>query len=217
MSMQVKLINDKTFGARNPQIVYADKMVRHINNTYPRISSTLIAGYGNVDKFNNLENAIIYDIFYCVRARRWTMFWEAERVIDAVSSFIEPVKKYKRGNCGESAHLSAIFANVNGIKNYHIAGLYSKGEKGLCDQDHQVLVVDDKKPYIIDAWLGFADYIPNAFLRFKNEFGKYFDINEGEKFILKETNDSYDQFLNVPFNDDFINEILKKYPEIKMR
>ena len=35
---------------------------------------------------------------------------------------------------------------------------------------------EEKKPYVIDAWFGFADYIPNAIKRYQKEYQKYFDL-----------------------------------------
>ena len=47
-------------------------------------------------------------------------------------------------------------------------------------------VKNGKKPYVIDPWLGFADYVPRAIQRYKNEFGYHFDFNSypGEKVLV---------------------------------
>ena len=98
-----------------------------------------------------------------------------------IKALIKPVERYRLGNCGESAQLAAITAKINGIKDCHITHLYSANGE---DIDHAVLYVNDKKPYIIDAWLGFADYVPNILNRYKNEYNDNFYIEPDEKITL---------------------------------
>lgn len=43
-----------------------------------------------------------------------------------------------------------------------------------------VYVQNGTKPYIIDSWLGFADYVPNTIKRFQKEFR---NISTIERFL----------------------------------
>lgn len=215
--MRITPFNNTNFTSRNSTIRYADDMVRHVNNLFPRISSTLVEDYANAPKFQKVVDAIIFDNIFNMRTAKMVLFDDAERLIDAADAFILPVKSYKRGNCSESAALSAITAKVNGIKKAFVAKLFSSVDGDVRDQDHMVLMVEDKKPYVIDAWLGFADYLPEAFLRYKKEFARHFDIREGEKLFFLRDEDDYSKFLNHNFENAFIKEVLNRYPEIKMK
>ena len=113
-------------------------------------------------------------------------------------------------NCGESAELAFMFAKINDIKNCAIAGLYHPMGK---DYDHAVLLVKDKKPYIIDAWLGFADYVPNAIKRYQSEFKNCFDLLIDEQIIFKEE----PHVLNCDITRKEINKLKKTYSHFKLK
>ena len=86
-----------------------------------------------------------------------------------------------------------------------------KGE----DLDHVVLLVNDKKSYIIDSWLGFADYVPNAFNKYKNEYRHILNIEESESVILSSDIDNvYNDFLKNDFSRKQINKLKRIYPEM---
>ena len=117
-----------------------------------------------------------------------------------ILAFIKPIKKYKLGNCGESAQLAAIVAKINGIKDCHIAQICNHEAKDL---DHSVLFVNDKKPYIIDCWLGFADYAPNALNKYKTLYNKIFKLKDNNQLTFyTNINDEYTDFLK---EEDFKN------------
>ena len=164
----------------------------------------------NINAFRKFKKRINAETEYLLRADISEGFNEAENFIGKILAFVKPVKKYRRGNCGESAQLSAIVAKVNGLKDCYISSLVTKKGKDL---DHSVLYVKDKKPYIIDAWLGFADFVPNALSRYKNEFGFHFDIKEGEKLALEKLETDFTDVLNADFSKSQINKIKKIFPE----
>ena len=87
------------------------------------------------------------------------------------------IKKYKVGNCGESAKLSYYAAKANGFEDVDFAGLYAID--GF-DLDHEFVVINatTSHPIIIDAWLGFADYLDGAAQRFIGVFNHMFDFKE---------------------------------------
>jgi len=135
--------------------------------------------------------------------------------IKNIKNVVEPIKRFKIGNCGESADLAAIAARVNGIKNISIASIRTPTGVPF---DHAVLLVNDKKPYIIDGWLGFADYIPNAINRYKKEFRNHFDFEklqtEEMRVIPYDGVNFFNGFLNREFTKKEIEQIRNLYPEI---
>ena len=192
------------FKSRNKTIRFADDIARHVNKCYPRISSSLTDDFVNICGFRNFKKRINRRTEQYLRYEISEKFNEADNFIGKIIAFVKPVKKYKLGNCGESAQLSAIVSKVNGLKNCYVACLKkATGE----DLDHSVLLVNDKKPYIIDAWLGFADYLPNAFKRYKNEFSYHFGINETDKLAFRELKSDYTDVLNPDFSKTQINKI----------
>ena len=208
--MQILPQTNINFQSRNKTIRFADDVARHVNKCYPRISSSLTDDFVNINAFRKFKKRINAETEHLLRADISEGFDESENFIGKILAFVKPVKKYKLGNCGEGAQLSAIVAKVNGLKDCHIASLVTKNGKDL---DHSVLYVNDKKPYIIDAWLGFADFVPNALSKYKNEFEIHFDIKEGEKMTFKKLESDYADFLNKDFTKTQINKIKKIFPE----
>ena len=208
--MRITAPDNINFESRSKIIRNADDIARHVNKCYPRISSSLTDDFVNICGFRNFKKRINKKTENYLRYEISEKFDEADNFIGKIIAFVKPVKKYKLGNCGEGAQLSAIVAKVNGLKNCCVASLKkATGE----DLDHSVLLVNDKKPYVIDAWLGFADYVPNAFNRYKNEFNCHFDLNETDKLMLKELKSDYTAVLNPDFSKTQINKIKKIFPE----
>ena len=199
------------FTARNPKIRFADDIARHVNKSFPRISSTLIETQKNVKrgKFYGLILSVS-DKIRSVRKEKRERIIKANKLSDFIKAFIVPVRKYNTANCGESAELAAIVAQVNGLKNVTKACLTTSRGK---DMDHAVLMVNDEKmPYIIDAWLGFADTIPNTIQRYKNEFRHCFDGRMIKSKKLKFIKSDYD--FDFVINRNLTNselQYLKKY------
>lgn len=168
-----------SFTARNPEIRFADDIARRINKTYPRISSTIVTDFNNLEKHPDVELRIANKI-YEFREQQDKLVRKAlsfnnlnyKKISEIVTSL---TKKFKAGNCIESTNLSLIAAKANNLKN--ISAAYIKHPNGT-DYDHAVVLVnkDSKKPYVIDSWLGFADYVPNAIKRYQKEYSKYFDF-----------------------------------------
>ena len=207
--MQVNTPHNINFQSKNKTIRFADDIARHVNKCYPRISTSLIDDFVNVQCFRNFKkriNARTEDM----RTDISENFDNAENFIGKILAFVKPVKKLKLGNCGESAQLATIIAKVNGIKNCYIASLKTTKNKNL---DHSVIYVNDKKPYIIDTWLGFADYVPGAFSRYRSEYHNHFDIQEGDKLTFKKLKNDYTKVLNQDFSRSQINKIKNIFPE----
>lgn len=203
------------FKSNRYDVRYADNLARHVNNLFPRASVTKVYCYNNYD---NSRFSI-----YCSHTGK--NLNKLRNITDSIckskksnfnkcSRFIAAMKKYFVGNCGESAFLAKIAAEINGIKNAKIASLYGYGER----LDHSIVYVDGKKPYIIDCWLGFADYVQNAKERYVTEF-RQFIVDEEKypnfepRYMYFVTKKSQNAFKSMRFSDKNIKELKEKYPE----
>ncbi|MBR5554646.1 hypothetical protein IKU74_01405 [bacterium] len=124
----------------------------------------------------------------------------------------------KVGNCGESADLSYLAARANGLKNSYRADLVSPA--GDC-YDHAVVIVDEKgkNPYVIDAWLGFADYLPKAIERYQKDFRQHFDFEKfkTDKIEIVRSEYKYQKvrdFYDREFTVEEVEMIRKMYPQM---
>lgn len=164
--------DNRTFASKKPEIRKADNIVRMLNTVYPRISKT------NFECFENVNEKVIEKLIKksaIVRAAISTRQVFAENKIEMIKAMPSAIRDYKAGNCHESANLCCIAAKINGIQDFRIAYL-SSNETG--DLDHAVVMVKNKNnPYIMDAWLNFADYLPKAIERYKKELNKYFNLS----------------------------------------
>ncbi len=213
--MNVQKIDYTQFKSRNQTIRFADDVARHVNKCFPRISSTKVEEFVNINAFRNLKKRLNGETENKLRDEVSYYYDSADNFVGKIFAFIKPIKKYKLGNCGESAQLAAIVAKINGIKNCHIAQLCDKNGKDL---DHSVLFVNDKKPYIIDCWLGFADYVPNIINKYKTQYNKIFKINDNDKpTFFTNINDTYTNFLKDDFTRTQINKLRRIYPELYIK
>ena len=208
--MQILATNNTDFQSRNKTIRFADDIVRRVNNCYPRVSSSRLDDFEYIKLFRRFKCKLNERTEHLLRYDISEGFDNTDNFIGKILAFIKPVKKYKLGNCGESAQLSAIVAKVNGLKNCYIASLKTKEGKNL---DHSVLYVEDKKPYVIDAWLGFADYVPKAVERYKKEFKHHFNSEVEDKLKFERLISDYTEVLNKDFSKTQINKIRKIFPE----
>ena len=214
MRLDLDSNNNYCFKSRNQVIRNADDLARHVNKLFPRASVTKAYCYDNYDnsRFNTCSNT-------CKNLRKLRNVTDSickskKSNFNKCSRFIEAIKKYFAGNCGESAFLAKIAAELNGIKNAKIASLYVEGER----LDHSIVYVDGKKPYIIDCWLGFADYVQNAKERYVTEF-RQFIVDEEKypnfepRYMYFVTKKSHNAFKSMRFSDKNIKELKEKYPE----
>ena len=226
MYMKVDKGNNIYFGSRRPVIRKADDMVRRINQMFPMASSTKYLNKKNYyDHFpyRNRRDNITYIKLDSLRKNcEFNLVLERygskSSVFKKCSDLIDQIKNLKVGNCGECSFLAKVFAECNGLKNIYRADLYCGDE----DIDHSVLFIDDKKPYIIDPWLGFADYVPKAFERYVGEYFNFiFDEEEDdvEQYLLnfKKNAISVYNFSHGKFSKGLITKLTNKYPELLLK
>ena len=205
--MYINPINRQNFTARNPKIRFADDLARQVNQEYPRISATKMEALEHAKDFPETINNLKLAVRIMRKKKREEISFFAS-TSELVNRLLNTIKTHKTGNCGESAELALISAKLNGLENSSKA--YIEATNGN-DFDHAVVLINDKKPYIIDAWLGFADYVPNAIKRYQGEFRKYFDFDEcGEKMLIKTENN----YLNDKIPEKELKKIKNAHPEL---
>lgn len=204
-------ITRTNFTSRNPEIRRAEDIVRKVNNAYPRVSSSKIDNYSNIDNFKELDD----------RYKKKTMQFrndidnqESPLYPDLVNLKILPraVSEEKFGNCAEALILTGIAAKINGFENFEPI-CFDSSETG--EIDHTALLVsNNNKPYIMDAWLGIADYVPNVIEKYKGEYSYLFDLNgnDGEKIeIVSMPWYKFDRIYDVSKED-----LKKAFPELML-
>jgi len=212
--------NHPNFCSRNKIIQEADRIVRHVNNCYPRISTSLIEDFPSIKKerFFNLLNRL-YQKLHSLREKSYINLQNVYyfNKTDILKNYPNIIKRLKCGNCRESAELTLLFAKMNGIENAQIRHLQTRRGKDL---DHAVVYVSGKKPYIMDAWLGFADFVPNTIERYKKEISKHFDkrMLKSKKFIFANPNSPTSQWLNeLAESKNIINNLKLNFPEWQIK
>lgn len=165
--------NNISFRSRCKTIREADNIARYVNELFPRISGTKIEPLmqGNTRCYT----PIYYSKIRVVRKQSEEIYFSQKPNFQKCSNMIDLIRNKKVGNCGESAFLTRIVAKCNSIKNAKIAYLCYIDK--YSDLDHCVVYVDDKKPYIKDSWLGFADYIPETIEKYRGVYRKLSNLD----------------------------------------
>ena len=206
--MNINFNNNKTFTSRNSTIRFADDIVRKVNNEYPRISSTKLQSFSNIKKHEPVLEKL-WEQLRVIRKEILITMDKDTQAYSQVKSILKLIKERKIGNCSEASFLALISARVNGVKNCVTAFITSPN--GF-NYDHSIILVEDEKPYIIDAWLGFADYVPNAIKRYQKDFKNCFDFKEAKtkEMIIKP--DEYSVFADL--NDSLQKKDIRKMKKI---
>lgn len=209
--MQIQNTN-LNFSSRNATIRKADDLARKINKEFPRISDSLIQDYKHAKEFDALLIRL-RNKRRQVRNCKMGRFNNAPTYIKKILALIEPVKKERFGNCAESAQIAAIAAKINGIENATVASLRTPSGDRF---DHAVLLVRDKNPYVIDPWLGFADYVPNAFEKYRGEYRHHFDFSDKytDRMTLVASEDDVSWFLRKNTKHTDIKDLKKRIPNL---
>ena len=227
----IENINQKSFTSKRRIIREADNMARRINCQYPRVSCSNIAKFKNIKDHEDLYNRLAEQISD-MRKLISSDMKKSKFYLSEIKVLPKYVSERKLGNCDESAKLALIAAKVNNINDGKLGLLYSlDSEKYL---DHVVLCVqNDGNPYIIDPWLGFADFLPNAMQRYKTEYNYHFDLNgDPKEQLILDTYVSYfgivvdkvspkklkanfkELILPKPYKKSFVSKIHNKFKTI---
>jgi len=203
------------FTSRNATIRYADDIARKINNVFPRVSQSRIYSYKKLENFGFLEFRLREQTRQ-IRNLKSSRFDNATNSFEKLCAFLNPIKERKLGNCAESAQIAAISAKLNGVNDVYVAVLKTKGGRKL---DHAVLYVENgKNPYIIDPWLGIADYVPKMFEKYISEYKemlnicKYLKLSDIKFAPIEE--DAYSRFLKKEITKEDTKKLLELYPQL---
>ncbi len=209
--------NQLHFTSRNSVIRLADDIARRVNVEYPCLSSTKFEGMNNSAKSVDAITNLFVKIINMRNRVNATNKEQLGGLLNSWKNYSDIVKETKLGNCNEAAVFSEVAARVNGIRNCFVAELKSNSNNRYKSLDHAVLYVDGKKPYIIDAWLGFADYVPQAIKRFKNEYRTFLNFSKGKDnsivFDLFGKRHVLSKEENSKLKELFPNLIIKKDPK----
>ena len=214
--MKINGNNNISFQSRNSTIRFADDIARNINKAYPRISASKFQRFNSAKKFENYmdklwdKNEALRNI---IEIKNKKTINSSEKIENVIST----IKKLKLGNCAESTYLAYIAAKMNGIEDPKFAYLTTPKEYDL---DHAVLLIEGKKPYVIDAWLGFADYVPNAIKRYQKEYRQCFDFKKAktENIVIKrEPYLVYYASVQKFFSDKDLDFVTKTFPDLKLK
>ncbi|MBO7673090.1 hypothetical protein J6S88_06765 [bacterium] len=171
-------VNNVSFKARNIEIRRADDIARLVARKYPMLSTSKLGGLHmaplyekalkKADEYLSLTRAEIFGVL--------NPFNNSTNSDEKILNFLKILKRTKIGNCSEMCDLGMIFAYLKNIKNIHLVHIRNIAGEYL---DHVTLYVENgKKPYIIDPWLGFADYVPETLIRYKSEFKNIFMLDK---------------------------------------
>lgn len=172
-----------SFTSRGRVIRKADDIARSVASTFPVVSVSRYSGLPNHKIFfDSLKRT---DEILTVVRREMCSAEVASYLstVDKVKNIFRLISRYKVGNCGEITDISTVFAKLKNLKGVKVARLLNGADQDL---DHVVTYIEnDGNPYIIDSWLGFADYVPNALQKYKTVYRKYFPIDKGKSQDLK--------------------------------
>lgn len=204
------------FSAKNKTIRMADDLARKVANTfaYPSTSKMLKLKRMSYEKYKELSAQ--------TKNFRKAMADNLENKhtdFSKINTAIKTIKEKHFANCLELSFITFLYAKCRGISGCGIKYLFTKSEF----LDHSVVYVSGKKPYIIDPWLGFADYVPKAIERYNSEFRKFlgFERKDYRKNIMfmdeMLVNSTLGELLNGIKTDDLPKNLIKKlqkhYPE----
>lgn len=215
--------NKTAFQSRNVEIRYADDVMRRINNQFPRISLSRVD-----DLINSRPQKITQKQRDFLKEKG--EFWKNVRnsrpqydknPIGYIRHVVASVFKFKIGSCGESGSLGKLGLALNNIQGTRVTLKGFNGPNHKTDMNHCFVIVNlakdaklhdyrtfGDKAYVVDPWMGFVDYVPNAFNRFKAQYSGDFKMG------IIET-------LGVDINDFQIDNktkelVLKNFPNLKI-
>ena len=185
------LVTDSiSFKSKNYKIRKADDIARAVSKRFPMVSSSKLSSLPKAELFadamDRLHDKLVTTRINGIKALN--IFPLDVSPKDKILNFLKIMKNDKLGNCSEMTDLAMIFTYLKNIKDTCVADIKNTADEHL---NHVVLYVENgKKPYVIDPWLGFADYLPNAIQRYKSEFCYIFPFEKAksQKFMFNKYN-----------------------------
>ncbi len=201
--------NGLNFTSRNKTIRFADDIARRVGSEYPILSDTKLEGLRTSGQYSAAILRLRRDI-NSMRSKRLAFLPQlaGDDLIKKWRLYADCIGDNKIGNCSEFAKLGQITGFTNGLEKCRIAELKSTSGRAY---DHALVLVQDEKPYIIDPWLGFADYVSNVFARYKRDFANYLGIREGEKLCVEPLD------RKLTFTQEGYLQLQKNFPELVLK
>ncbi len=221
-----------SFASRNPELRYAEKIVRRIKTHFPASSAWLWNTKGQ--KAFGLDDRTVCVHLTNAKVSLVRDFAELTRSnYDYAAKMIELIKHYKAMNCLENSEIAYLLAKANGYEDVQRVALCDDvGGESVRNLGHSVLLLNskapqvsnvqdisgfseiskektflpDKKTIVIDPILGIVDYWQNAVLKYKNMYNDLLKIGEGKHTLRTITQNSI-----LP-NKNAILELKEEYP-----
>ena len=223
--MRINPIDTTNFQARNVQIRKLDNIVRSVNKEFPTLSVNKYAHFYKAphfvykDFFSNLDDKFYYNVRGPLE-RLVTLKGPLEYFREATMR----LKEHRLANCNEMTDLANVIFALNGYKTYkttlepnidHVCLIAHKDQsKNFNDISLECAKKDAKYLHniiVIDPWLNFVDYAPNAVYKFKNDFAKFIDEP-----VLRDLNASFlETELPEIYFSPYIESNLHITPDIK--
>lgn len=215
--------NNPAFQARNPEIRIAEHILRNTNKEFPRLSVSRLNDFVQTHK-NRISTRqqdalnIIAGKLKAIRDFKPIPDKDPEKYL-LYTLYL--TKKFKLSNCADSANLAKAALAVNGIEAKRVALHGYDTPNSSTNFDRCLLIVNmakdailsdprtyGKKAYVVDAWNGFVDYVPNAFKRFEADYSGDMRMSIVDHFGVKDAD--YD------ISEETKKIILKDFPTLKL-
>ena len=194
------------FTGRASIIKQADKICRSVNSTFPHLSPYL-SWHQYHEPYKHYKAFIPYwakldDLRDATKA--------TDTAYDYYDVLINKLKSNKCANCGELSdivYLKCKNNNFEDVKCVQLGGTSPVYPKRHVKYDHiAVMFKHNNKHIVIDPLFEFADFLPNALVKYKTIFKRFIN-NFNEKFDLKLVEDSD----AVKIHPDDLKVLTKKY------
>ncbi len=170
-----------SFQSRNRELRLAETVMRKVNNEFERVSPDYLSRV--FARHNRIESTWLNAKSNLLSQYRKILY----QSFNDLQILVRYVKAAKVGNCGESAILSKMALELNGVKGVKIFNLtefIKNGEKTMPrNVDHSIVVVNldksadltdyktfGKKAYVVDSWSGVVGYASDVFEKYKQIF-----------------------------------------------
>lgn len=219
-----------TFTSKPEVINEARKVMHIITSDFAAVSGTKISEF-KCAQGNNIFQSLAARVNERIKTFIRTPFWEEYMKRPAgnyYQTLVENIQKYRVANCADFAKLWNLLAKLNKIESKP-AELHLVSKDGMLKGgiDHAIHIINLRKNadlkceklskmkdvLIVDPWLGFVDYAPNAERKFKYDFGKLFKIPEDCDVMLNpyagsapEVTESMAEFFKKNFPQFFIKK-----------
>ncbi|HNW26188.1 MAG TPA: hypothetical protein PLG15_04225 [Candidatus Gastranaerophilaceae bacterium] len=170
-----------SFQSRNRELRLAETVMRKVNNEFPRVSPDYLNRI--FVRHNRISSAWL-------NAKKSLLCQYRQILAQSCNDpevLVSYVKNAKVGNCGESAILSKMALDLNGVdrvKIFNLTEFIKNGENlTLKDVDHSIVVVNmdksailndyktfGKKAYVVDSWMGIVGYVSDVFEQYMKIF-----------------------------------------------